>query len=193
MDGLVDGSVTLAFRRWAVPRVKVGTRTRSRVGIVEITAIDPIADDALTRTDAAAAGFTSLEQAQKWVAGKGAADGQLFRIGIRLAGPDTRIELRNSAELTVDDRMAIRVRLGRLDKAADTPWTWQYLELIEANPAVLALDVATSIGMERDKFKRRVRQLKELGLTESLEVGYRISPRGETYLRMTRQDGEPLS
>jgi ribosomal protein S19E (S16A) len=31
-------------------------------------------------------------------------------------------------------------------------------------------------------FKRRVRQLKELGLTESLEVGYRLSPRGRAVL-----------
>ena len=30
-------------------------------------------------------------------------------------------------------------------------------------------------------FKRNVRKLKELGLTESLEVGYRLSPRGEAY------------
>jgi hypothetical protein len=28
-----------------------------------------------------------------------------------------------------------------------------------------------------------VRKLKELGLTESLPVGYRLSPRGEAYLR----------
>ena len=28
-------------------------------------------------------------------------------------------------------------------------------------------------------FKRDVRRLKELGLTESLPVGYRLSPRGE--------------
>ena len=32
--------------------------------------------------------------------------------------------------------------------------------------------------MERDPFKIRVRRLKDLGLTESLDVGYRISPRG---------------
>ena len=30
--------------------------------------------------------------------------------------------------------------------------------------------------------KRRVRQLKELGLTESLDVGYRLSPRGAAVL-----------
>jgi hypothetical protein len=31
-------------------------------------------------------------------------------------------------------------------------------------------------------FKRDVRRLKELGLTESLEVGYRLSPRGRAFL-----------
>jgi hypothetical protein len=36
---------------------------------------------------------------------------------------------------------------------------------------------------ERDAFKRDVRELKELGLTESLEVGYRIAPRGRTVLK----------
>ena len=30
-------------------------------------------------------------------------------------------------------------------------------------------------------FKRDVRKLKELGLTESLPVGYRLSPRGRAY------------
>jgi ribosomal protein S19E (S16A) len=30
-----------------------------------------------------------------------------------------------------------------------------------------------------------VRKLKELGLTESLEIGYRISPRGQAYLDAT--------
>ena len=39
-----------------------------------------------------------------------------------------------------------------------------------------------SAGSEPLLFKRRVRQLKELGLTESLEVGYRLSPRGADVL-----------
>jgi hypothetical protein len=43
-------------------------------------------------------------------------------------------------------------------------------------------ELAEQVGSERAPFKRRVRQLKELGLTESLEVGYRLSPRGERYL-----------
>jgi hypothetical protein len=36
--------------------------------------------------------------------------------------------------------------------------------------------------MDTPGFKRRVRQLKELGLTESLETGYRLSPHGERVL-----------
>jgi hypothetical protein len=36
--------------------------------------------------------------------------------------------------------------------------------------------------MERLPFKANVRKLKALGLTESLDVGYRLSPRGEALL-----------
>jgi hypothetical protein len=42
--------------------------------------------------------------------------------------------------------------------------------------------LAPRAGAELPLFKRRVRQLKELGLTESLEVGYRLSPRGRAVL-----------
>ena len=36
--------------------------------------------------------------------------------------------------------------------------------------------------MEKLKFKQDVRRLKELGLTESLDIGYQLSPRGEAVL-----------
>ena len=42
--------------------------------------------------------------------------------------------------------------------------------------------MAHRINMERQAFKINVRKLKELGLTESLEVGYRLSPLGEAFL-----------
>ena len=56
------------------------------------------------------------------------------------------------------------------------------LELIAARPAVRAPDLAASLGRETAPFKNDVRKLKELGLTESLQVGYRLSPRGIAYL-----------
>jgi len=39
-----------------------------------------------------------------------------------------------------------------------------------------------------DDLKRDVRKLKNLGLTHSLDVGYRISPRGAAYLAATAPD-----
>ena len=53
------------------------------------------------------------------------------------------------------------------------------LEIIAANPGKRAPELAESVGMEAKRFKGNVRKLKELGLTESLKVGYRMSPRGE--------------
>ena len=78
----------------------------------------------------------------------------------------------------------LRVSVDRV-RAAGEPWTRQYLELIAAKPGVVARELALGVGLPRDDFKVRVRRLKELGLTESLEVGYRLSPRGRAYLDAT--------
>ena len=52
-------------------------------------------------------------------------------------------------------------------------------------------DVLTSLR-EMQPFKRDVRKLKEFGLTESLEVGYRLSPRGRSALeRLDLEAGRP--
>jgi hypothetical protein len=70
-------------------------------------------------------------------------------------------------------------RAARLDaRSADGAWTERVLRAIAAQPGVVSSALAAQLGMPRPDFKRRVRKLKELGLTESLEVGYRISPRG---------------
>ena len=49
----------------------------------------------------------------------------------------------------------------------------------------------TMFGRERAPFKLDVRKLKNLGLTLSFEIGYRVSPRGEAYLRAT--NARPLA
>ena len=53
------------------------------------------------------------------------------------------------------------------------------MRAIAARPGVLAARLATSLGRPRDEFKRDVRKLKALGLTFSLEIGYRLTPKGE--------------
>ena len=81
---------------------------------------------------------------------------------------------------TADEIADLDGRLARLD--ARRPWTAQVLRLIAERPGVRAADLAAELGRERLEFKTDVRKLKALGLTESLEVGYRLSPRGRAYL-----------
>ncbi len=111
-------------------------------------------------------------------------EGTLYRIAFRLAGPDPRLALRAQEKLSPQELAAIAGRLARLDRAA--PWTRATLALIGAHPGVRAEDLARRQGLEKAPFKSRVRRLKELGLTESLAVGYRLSPRGTAVLHADR-------
>ena len=80
------------------------------------------------------------------------------------------------------DLAALTATLNRMDRAADRPWTRQVLEQIGRRPGVVSTELAAEAGQDRAHYKLRVRRLKALGLTESLEVGYRLSPRGRAYL-----------
>ncbi|MGH9163640.1 MAG: hypothetical protein ACRD2X_27110 [Vicinamibacteraceae bacterium] len=110
-----------------------------------------------------------------------AGEGTLLRIELRLVGDDPRVALRERRP-TRDEIHAIRARLARLDSVASTPCTLRYLRMIAGQPSAAARVLAAQVDTELLPFKRRVRQLKELGLTESLDVGYRLSPRGEEAL-----------
>ena len=82
-------------------------------------------------------------------------------------------------------------RLERLDAAGRTgPWTRATLEAIEGGEGVRAGDLAPGLGLEKEAFKVNVRKLKNLGLTESLGTGYRISPRGREVLGRLGGKGE---
>ncbi|MCK9792480.1 hypothetical protein M1843_01805 [Isoptericola sp. 4D.3] len=186
LRGLADGTVTHTYRRWSVVRVRPGSTMRTRVGVVEVTALDPVALEDVDDDAARGAGFRSGAAARAWISQRG--EGDLYRVGLRLAGPDPRVALREDDALDRPAVEGISARLARMDRAAPEPWTRAYLELIEARPGVVARTLAEGLGMERDPFKIRVRRLKELGLTESLEVGYRLSPRGRAYLAATAGD-----
>lgn len=180
LDAIAAGTVTHLFRRWDRPRVRVGGTQRTPVGVLEFTAVEPVEDADLTAEDAGAAGFADLAALREAQRG----DGQLYRVGVRLAGPDPRVALRAKRRLSRADRAEIDTRLARMDRTSPHgPWTAAVLELIAENPGVRAPDLALRMGRETLPFKRDVRKLKELGLTESLEVGYRLSPRGRAYRR----------
>lgn len=179
------GEIDLAFRRWDRPRVLPGTRMRTQVGLVEITSVDAVAEDSITDGELRRAGGVTRDELAKLMARRGGAI--VYRIGLRWAGEDPRIALRAEAALNYDDLAGLAARLERLDAASRHGlWTRRALELIEANPARRAPDLAAEVGLETIVFKRDIRKLKEFGLTESLPVGYRLSPRGEVLLAHLR-------
>lgn len=183
LDGIVEGRVTLAFRRWDRPHAKAGALHRTPVGLVAIEAVDVVRLDSITAAEAQAAGAESRAELLRFLRGR---DGRVYRVRLRYAGADPRVALRADAALGDGELAAVQARLARLDRASRKgPWTRDVLELIAANPARRAPDLAAMRGLPTQPFKTDVRKLKELGLTESLEVGYRISPRGRAYLDRT--------
>jgi hypothetical protein len=182
--GVADGTVTLAFRRWEQPRVRVGGRFLTSAGLIEVTSVEQIADDAVTQAEAEAAGAADPATVLKLT--KGGSEIPLYRVGLTWAGEDPRIALRESADLTDDDVAALQAKLARLDKASSHgAWTRETLALIEQHPRRRAPDLAAMVGRETAPFKIDVRKLKALGLTHSFEVGYDLSPRGRELLRRT--------
>ncbi|MGH2401985.1 MAG: hypothetical protein ACRDE6_04680 [Candidatus Limnocylindria bacterium] len=179
LEGIRDGRVTLAIRRWPRPRVRPGGRQRTAIGVVAFDAVKAVDRDDLDEGDARDAGLASLDELLAFVDGR---EGTIYRIRLRLAGKDPRVALR--ATLPDDDALRdLERRLGRLDRASrHGPWTDAVLRAIAEMPAVRAADLAARFGRETQPFKVDVRKLKELGLTESLEVGYRLSARGAAFL-----------
>jgi hypothetical protein len=180
LAAIADGHVDLAFRRWDRPRVRPGGRQRTTIGVIAFDAVEAVPRSRLTADDARRAGHPTRADLLRFVDRR--ETGAIYRIRLRLVGPDPRIALRTTLpdEATVED--VVR-RLERLDRASrHGPWTRAILEAIRDQPAVRAADLAAGFGRELLAFKSEVRRLKELGLTESLEVGYRLSPRGQAVL-----------
>jgi hypothetical protein len=178
LDGIAAGEIDLAFRRWKRPTVKAGGTLRTRAGVIAIDAVEPSSEHRIRAEDARRAGFSSRAELLRSLR----PEGRLYRIEFRRIGDDPRVALRESAVISRPERADLDARLDQMDKVRGEPWTRRLLKLIDERPETLAAELAASLGMEKVPFKRDVRKLKELGLTESLLVGYRLSARGRAYL-----------
>ncbi len=176
--GLADGSVTVTFRRWKGAQAAAGRAQRSPVGMLHIDAVDIVSVETISDDDARRAGYPDADTLRADLRGTG---DTAYRVAFHPVGTDPRTTLAADAALDADARADLDRRLTRLDR--ERPWTIQTLRLIAAKPQVRAADLAAELGRDRDEFKLDVRKLKALGLTESLEVGYRVSPRGMAYLK----------
>ena len=182
-EGIANGSVTLVLRRWGTARAKPGGTQRTVAGTIRIDDVTEYPGRyRVTAAQARAAGYPDAKTAQEELDHRPAR--HTYAIAVSYLAPDERPDLAVDDRLSDADVDAITTRLDRWD-AVGSPWTRQYLQMIGANEAVRAPDLAARVGLDVPRFKRRVRQLKGLGLTISLDVGYRLSPRGRAYLRLT--------
>ena len=191
--GLQDGSITLTLRRWAKPHVKPGGRYRCHpLGVLEVDRVDVVPLGSVTEEDARRAGFGSRDELLGHLAsgpaGPLGASEQVYRVELHHAGDGDRVSLALDDQLGPDDVVRLQDRLARMDARSGTgPWTAATLALIEAMPRVAASRLAAELGREKLAFKADVVKLKKLGLTQSFEVGYEVSPRGRAYLLATRK------
>ncbi|ONI70983.1 hypothetical protein ALI144C_51435 [Actinosynnema sp. ALI-1.44] len=185
LERIRAGAVTLAFRRWSRPTVKAGGTLKTAVGVLAIDSVERVPLRRITAKDARLAGYNTLAELTSSLTGR---DGDVYRAALRFVGDDPRVSLRESLP-SPEEVALISSTLRRMDERSKRgPWTFAVLSLIAARPGVRAPDLAASLGRETLQFKADVRKLKELGLTESLEVGYRLSPRGRAVV-----DRQPTS
>jgi len=87
-EGIRDGSITLAFRRWKRCQVKAGDRYRMGNGLLaEVTCVEIV--DGMPEDEAHAAGYPDRETLMAELGSRGSHP--IYRIALRLFdGPDSR-------------------------------------------------------------------------------------------------------
>lgn len=188
--GLVSGDIRLTFRAWDKPRVRPGGRYRCHpIGVLEVDRVDRVRVRDISDEDARSSGFESRAELLAYLkSGPARAvspNTLLFRIELHHAGDGDRVEIALEDRLSDDDVRAIADKLATLD--AKQAWTRRTLALIDEHPRVAASKLAARVGRETLEFKADVRKLKRLGLTQSFEVGYELSPRGRAYLARSKR------
>ena len=186
--GLADGTITLTFRAWTRPQAKVGCRYRTGGLLLQVDAVSQVDPRSISEADARRAGSPSAESLRERLASQDH-DGRVWRVEFHCIGADDWIARRNDSSLDPEKLSKLQGRLTRLDRASSTgPWTRKTLQLIASHPGVVSTTLAARMKMERLAFKINVRKLKETGLTESLEIGYRLSPLGEAFLAASKEN-----
>ena len=190
LAAIAAGEVTVAFRRWKRPMAKAGGTQHTAVGVVAFDAVDRVERDHGRRRPP-----RRLRRSR----GRLGDAAQARRRPL----PDHATARRTrSADRAARGRRAERSRPRRDRGPARRGWTARAATARGRRrrcarspnaPGTRAADLAERFGRERLPFKADVRKLKALGLTESLEVGYRLSPRGRAYLEAPSESSSAAS
>ncbi len=169
------------MRIWQRPHVKVGGRYALAGGAIVVDKIHETRLDDVTAALAQRCGFPSLVDLLKTA--KHGPGERVFVIDFHYDGKTSARPKPETGAVSAEELAELVQRLEAMDRRSKIgAWTLATLRAIEARPGVLAAKLARSLGRPRDEFKRDVRKLKNLGLTFSLEIGYRLTPKGEALL-----------
>ena len=171
-EGILGGRITVSFRNWKRPHAAVGGVYRLRpAGAVKVTDVRTVRLSDSATDDLRRAGFDSIAAVAEFLRLPESAT--ITRVEFELTEEPAA---KPPPELSVD---AVVTRLQATDHRSAAPWTANVIARIRARPATRAGDLAPEMGWETPVFKANVRKLKALGLTQSLETGYRLTDLGE--------------
>ena len=177
-EAVASGRITVTFRLWKRLHAKVGGRYTVGSVVIEVDAIEMIPFHAVTTRDIKLAGASGREALRERAAHAGPIDDDtlLYRIEFHVVGAKP-----NPADAPIDVELVARVtkKLDAMDARSKIgAWTRATLGLIGEHEGTVSTELAARLNRPRMEFKADVRKLKALGLTESLEVGYRLTPLG---------------
>jgi hypothetical protein len=181
LEQIAAKRVTLAFRRWKKPGVKAGEVLVTPAGALAVEAVDKVAIAKIAESDLKRAGYVTRTALLKELAKHPGAD--VYRVSFKLKGGEHRIPAREDGRVTKAEVKSAIAALKNLDQASEHgAWTVTTLRLIDKYPARRPPDLAAAQRRDPLVFKRDVLRLKQLGLTEALEIGFRLSDRGRAVL-----------
>ena len=169
--GILAGRITVSFRNWKRPHAAVGGVYRLRPsGAVKVTGVRPVRLCDIEAGDLRRSGFHSVAEVAEFL--KLPESANVTRVEFELTDEPPGKPL---PELSADE---VITRLQATDRRSAAPWTADVLALIRDHPATRAGDLAPRMGWDTPAFKANVRKLKRIGLTQSLETGYRLTDLG---------------
>jgi hypothetical protein len=188
LNGIAAGEVTRTYRRWKRPQVKQdGIYQLYRKGAIQVTDIGAVTENSVTDSAARLSGFDSATSLLDYL-GHASPGSELYCVKfryigeVRKKGPDQSAIDSETEWQTLADKLAAKDR-----SSAVGPWTLATLTLIGESPGTSSKLLAASLKRIQMDLKKDIRKLKQLGLTISLETGYKLSDRGRSYLDRERK------